>query len=318
MYRNVIPTLFAAILAVGSFSSHAATPPATSSQATSKIEDGKLEINGVRYHYLLAKGRGTPIVLLHGWASTSYMWRYVMPQLVARGHTVLAPDIRGLGDTGKPTTGYEKTVVAEDIHALVAKLDLGPAVHVVGHDLGGMVAYAYAAQYPKEVSRLAILDVPLPGIEPWDQITQSPRTWHFRFFAVQDVPEMLIAGHEQAFFKWFHNSEAVNASAFTTEAEDVYARQYAVPGALRAGFEYYRAFPADAKANREFAKQKLTMPVLGLGGDQSFGPIIGEHLKHVAEDVTVVQVANSGHWVAEEQPQSVLEALVKFLPAPGK
>jgi len=319
MRRNLILTALAAILTVGGFSSQAAsTPAATTTQTASKIEDGKLEVNGVRYHYLLAKGQGTPIVLLHGWASTSYMWRHVMPQLVARGHTVLAPDIRGLGDTAKPATGYEKAIVAEDIHALVAKLGLGPEVSVVGHDLGGMVAYAYAAQHRSEVARLAILDVPLPGIEPWEQITRSPRTWHFRFFAVQDVPEMLIAGREREFLKWFHNSESVNASAFSNEVEEVYAREYAVPGALRAGFEYYRAFPLDAKTNQQFAQQKLTMPVLGVGGDQSFGPIIGEHLKQVADHVEVVQIANSGHWVAEEQPAAVVSALTRFIPAPGK
>ncbi|MEI5995902.1 alpha/beta hydrolase [Paraburkholderia bengalensis] len=302
---------------------HAATPdtylPATSAAiaaATSKIEDGKADVNGVRYHYLLAQGKpgSTPVVLLHGWASTSYMWRYVMPQLVARGYTVLAPDLRGLGDTSKPATGYDKANVANDIRALVAQLNLGPQIDLVGHDLGGMVAYAYAAQHPAEVRALAIVDVPLPGIEPWDQIVQMPRTWHFRFYAVQDVPEMLIAGHELEYLKWFHNSEAVNARAFTSEAEEIYAREYAMPGALRAGFEYYRAFPQDAQANQAFARTKLTMPVLGIGGAGSFGPIIGDHLRHVATNVEAVNVQGSGHWVAEEQPAAVTDALVRFLP----
>ena len=119
--------------------------------AAANIHDGKIDVNGVRYHYLLAMGHGTPIVLLHGWGSTSFMWRFVMPQLVARGYTVLAPDLRGLGDTAKPATGYEKANIAEDIHALVAQLNLGPQVNVIGHDMGGMVAYAYAAQHPDEV-----------------------------------------------------------------------------------------------------------------------------------------------------------------------
>ncbi|MBP0594216.1 alpha/beta hydrolase [Paraburkholderia sp. LEh10] len=284
--------------------------------STEKIHDGKLDVNGVRYHYLLAQGQpgAATVVLLHGWASTSYMWRHVMPQLVARGYTVLAPDLRGLGDTSKPAAGYEKTTVADDIRALVEKLGLGPQINLVGHDMGGMVAYAYAAQHPDEVRTLAILDVPLPGIEPWDQLVQTPRTWHFRFYSVQDVPEMLIAGRELEYLKWFHNSEAVNSRAFTDEVEQTYAREYAMPGALRAGFEYYRAFPNDVKANQAFARTKLTMPVLGIGGAGSFGPIIGEHLRHVATNVEAVNVQGSGHWVAEEQPAAVTGALLKFLP----
>ncbi|MEM5369132.1 alpha/beta hydrolase [Paraburkholderia azotifigens] len=286
--------------------------------AVAKIADGKADVNGVRYHYLLAQGKpgAAVVVLLHGWASTSFMWRYVMPQLVARGYTVLAPDLRGLGDTSKPATGYEKANIADDIRMLVAKLNLDPHINLVGHDMGGMVAYAYAAQHPDEVRTLAILDVPLPGIEPWDQLIQTPRTWHFRFYSVQDVPEMLIAGRELEYLKWFHNSEAVNTRAFSNEAEETYAREYAMPGALRAGFEYYRAFPEDAKANREFAKTKLTMPVLGIGGSGSFGPIIGDHLRHVAARVEALNVQGSGHWVAEEQPAVVTNALLKFLPRP--
>ncbi|AUT65914.1 alpha/beta fold hydrolase [Paraburkholderia terrae] len=328
MRNTFVSTLLAAsiVLTGAAHHAHAATNddylPTTSaaiSTATAKIVDGKVDVNGVRYHYLLAQGdkKGTPVVLLHGWGSTSYMWRYVMPQLVARGYTVLAPDLRGLGDTSKPATGYDKANVAEDIRALVAKLNLGPQVNVVGHDMGGMVAYAYAAQHPDEVRTLAILDVPLPGIEPWDQLVQTPRTWHFRFYSVQDVPEMLIAGHELEYLKWFHNSEAVNARAFTNEVEETYAREYAMPGALRAGFEYYRAFPQDVKANQAFSATKLTMPVLGIGGAGSFGPIIGDHLRHVATNVEAINVQGSGHWVAEEQPAVVTGALLRFLP-PGR
>jgi pimeloyl-ACP methyl ester carboxylesterase len=294
-----------------------ATAPAITT-AIAKVHDGKVDVHGVRYHYLLARGKpdAAVVVLLHGWGSTSYMWRYVMPQLVARGYTVLAPDLRGLGDTSKPATGYEKANIADDIRALVATLNLDPHINLVGHDMGGMVAYAYAAQHPDEVRTLAILDVPLPGIEPWDQLIQTPRTWHFRFYSVQDVPEMLIAGHELEYLKWFHNSEAINTRAFSNEAEETYAREYAMPGALRAGFEYYRAFPEDAKADREFARTKLTMPVLGIGGAGSFGPIIGDHLRHVAINVEALDIQGSGHWVAEEQPPAVTDALLKFLPRP--
>ena len=218
MRIHLIDKLIAPAVSLAMLISAAAqlSPPLAAS-ASAAIQDGKAEVNGVLYHYLLAMGRGEPVILLHGWGSTSYMWRYVMPRLVDQGYTVLAPDLRGFGDTAKPASGYDKVTVANDIRALVAKLGLGPRVTVIGHDMGGMVTYAYAAQYPNEVSRLAILDVPLPGITPWDDIVRTKRTWHFGFFDVRDLPEMLIAGRERQFLAWFHNSEAVNSRAFTNE-----------------------------------------------------------------------------------------------------
>jgi pimeloyl-ACP methyl ester carboxylesterase len=295
----------------------AAQPSGSAQSSQTAVHDGKTEVNGVRYHYLVAFGHGEPIVLLHGWGETSYMWRYVMPALVARGHTVLAPDIRGLGDTARPAAGYEKANVARDVHELVAALGLGPRVTVAGHDIGGMVAYAYAAQYRDQVSRLVVMDVPLPGIDPWKDISASSRTWHFRFFNVRDVPEMLIAGRESEFIRWFRNVEAVNTSALTPESEAYYATSYAQPGALRGGFEYYRAFAQDEVENSAFAKRRLKMPVLGLGASGGLGNTIGVLLRNVASDVKTVVIANSGHWVAEEQPQQVIAALANFIPAPS-
>ncbi|MBB5190416.1 pimeloyl-ACP methyl ester carboxylesterase [Silvimonas terrae] len=317
--RSVATVVTALMLALPGMSTAATVgpTPAAVAAATARTTDGKIDVNGVRYHYLIAQGHGTPVVLLHGWGSTSYMWRFVMPQLAARGYTVIAPDLRGLGDTSKPATGYDKANIAEDIRDLVAKLGYGPKIHIAGHDMGGMVAYAYAAQHPTEVKTLTILDVPLPGIAPWNDIVQTPRVWHFAFFGQRDVGEMLMAGHEKEFMAWFHNNEAVNSRAFTNEVEAVYARQYSMPGAMRAGFEYYRAFPQDVIANQKFAEHKLTMPVLGIGGDGSFGPIIGAHLQNVATDVHVAQIKGSGHWVAEEQPEQVTAALVGFLPPAG-
>ncbi|MRW85443.1 alpha/beta fold hydrolase [Pseudoduganella sp. FT26W] len=303
-------------LATTSLTAAAQAAPATAAAVSApQIIEGKTTVNGVRYHYLLHKDHGPVVVLLHGWGSTSYMWRFVMPKLSAAGYTVLAPDLRGFGDTDKPQAGYDKANVARDIQALVAALQLGAKVNVVGHDMGGMVAYAYAAQFRDQVQTLAILDVPLPGIAPWQDILGSDRVWHFKFFGNRDVAERLIVDREKAFFSWFHNSEAVNAGAFTDEVENVYARKYSAPGALRGGFEYYRAFPQDAIANQEFAKVKLTIPVLGIGGAGSFGPIIGDHLKHVADRVRAVQIEGAGHWVAEEQPDATADALLKFLPA---
>lgn len=310
-------TLFAAFLAATLISNAAtAQPPAAVATPQEAIRDGKVEVNGVQYHYLIAKGRGEPIVLLHGWGETSYMWRYVMPALVARGHTVIAPDLRGLGDSARPATGYEKANIARDIHALVAALNLGPRVTVAGHDMGGMVAYAYAAQYRDQVSRLVVMDVPLPGIDPWKEISATPRTWHFRFFGVRDLPEMLITGQESEFIRWFRSVEAVNTSALTAESEDYYAAAYARPGALRGGFEYYRAFGQDEIDNRGFAKRPLTIPVLGLGATGGLNATIGILLRNVARDVKTVIITDSGHWIAEEQPQQVIDALTDFIPAP--
>ena len=304
--------LGAALSPPGSASAPAA--PAAATVAPSIVE-GKSTVNGVRYHYLLHKGSGPVVVLLHGWGSTSYMWRFVMPRLAQAGYTVLAPDLRGFGDTDKPQAGYDKANVARDIHALVQALQLDPQVNVFGHDMGGMVAYAYAAQYRDEVRRLAILDVPLPGIAPWQELLGSDRVWHFRFFGNRDIAERLIADREKVFLTWFHNSEAVNAGAFTEEVENVYARKYAAPGALRGSFEYYRAFPQDAIDNQAFARTPLTMPVLGIGGAGSFAPILGDHLRHVAADVHVVTIEGAGHWVAEEQPEATTQALLQFLAA---
>jgi len=299
-------------------SSHAQAAPLPSAADQALVHEGKQEVNGVRYHYLIARGGPQVIVLLHGWGSTSYMWRYVMPALAHRGYTVLAPDLRGLGDTSRPATGYEKATIAQDIHALVAALKLGPDVSVVGHDMGGMVAYAYASQYPTETRTFTIMDVPLPGIDPWDKLVGTDRVWHFHFFGQRDVAELLVQDHVAEFLPWFHNNEAVNAGAFTKEVDDYYVRKYSMPGALRAGFEYYRAFGQDAKDNAVFSRTPLTMPVLALGGTGSFGPLIGDQMSHVATHVRTVQIENAGHWIAEEQPDQVIAALVSFLPSARK
>ena len=317
MSKPLLAAAASAILALSLPGTAAAQSPVPAATSQTVTRDGKIEVNGVQYHYLIAMGRGEPIVLLHGWGETSYMWRYVMPALVARGHTVLAPDLRGLGDTARPATGYDKANVARDIHALVAALGLGSRVTVAGHDMGGMVAYAYAAQYRDEVSRLVVMDVPLPGIDPWKDISATPRTWHFRFFNVRDLPEMLITGRESEFIRWFRNVEAVNTSALTPESEDYYAKSYARPGALRGGFEYYRAFAQDEIDNRALAKQPLKIPVLGLGASGGLGDTIGILLRNVASNVKTVIIEDSGHWIAEEQPQQVVTALTDFIPAPS-
>ncbi|WP_087004583.1 alpha/beta fold hydrolase [Rhizobium sullae] len=309
---------FLVALMIGTFAGIPEVPAANDTiiDTSHSIIDGKSDVDGVAYHYLLAQGGPQTVVLLHGWGTTSYMWRHVMPQLATQGYTVLAPDLRGLGDTAKPLAGYDKASIAEDVRKLVSNLGIGPLVNLVGHDMGGMVVYAYAAKYPNDVETLAILDVPLPGIEPWDDLIHGPRTWHFRFHSVRDVPEMLIAGRELEYLKWFHNAEGVNSRAFDNEADEVYGRSYAQPGALRAGFEYYRAFPKDVEANRLFSIEKLQMPVLAMSGVGGMGAEYGNHIRHVAKNVRGVVVEGSGHWIPEEQPAAVTKALTEFLPAP--
>lgn len=316
MRRYVTLALLLAALAAAASGDLEAVAADTPSTTQNSIVDGKSDVDGVNYHYLLARGGSQTVVLMHGWGTTSYMWRYIMPGLAARGYTVLAPDLRGLGDTAKPMAGYEKAAIAEDVRKLIGNLGLGSAVNLVGHDMGGMVAYAYAAQHPDEVKTLAILDVPLPGIEPWDQWVQGPRTWHFRFHALRDVPEMLIAGRELEYLKWFHNAEGVNSRAFDNETDEIYGRSYSQPGALRAGFEYYRAFPQDVAANKVFAQHKLEMPVLAMSGVGGLGAVYGDHIGHVARNVRAVVVEGAGHWVPEEQPVAVTAALTAFLPQP--
>jgi pimeloyl-ACP methyl ester carboxylesterase len=313
---NIRHLLSAAVLAAATFSpgGHAqaqVSPTRTFEQALSPFKHGKAVANGIRYHYVLG-GRGDTVVLLHGWGQNWYMWRHVMPKLVEAGYTVIAPDLRGIGDSEKPVSGYDKKTVATDIKSLVDQLNLGP-VHVVGHDVGGMVAYSYAAQFQSAVRSLTIVDVPLPGVPPWDAIVANPRTWHFRFYANRDLAEMLIAGREKLYFAWFYNSEAINPAGIDEETLDVYSRSYATPGALRGGFEHYRAFEQDAKDNAVFMQKKLTIPVLGVGGAGSFGPIIEQHLKHVAENVRAVSIDGSGHWVADERPAELVSALTGFL-----
>lgn len=304
------------LFSVGIVHAEQSSPIATFAQQLAGVRHEKIEVNGVRYHYVTG-GQGPSVVLLHGWAETWYAWRHIMAPLMAAGYKVVAPDLRGLGDTAKPTTGYEKTVVAVDIKALVEALHLGP-VHMVGHDLGGMVAYAYAAKYPGATASLTIVDVPLPGIEPWNEIVASPRTWHFRFFGVPDLAETLIAGRERAFLSWFYNRESVNPAGIDEETLAVYARTYSTPGALRAGFEYYRAFARDAAENVELARTPLEMPVLGIGGAGSSGALLVGHLRHVAVNVSEAIIPDSGHWVANEQPQLLTEALVSFFAKLGR
>src|SRR5919108_3258925 len=194
-------------------------------------------VNGIQLHYVIG-GQGDPVVLLHGWPQTWYEWRHIMPVL-AKNYTVIAPDLRGLGDSSKPVTGYDGKTVAEDIHQLVAQLGFNN-IFIVGHDVGAPVAFSYAAAHPSEVKSLVILDVPITGL---GSAINSTRLWHVPFHMVRDIPETLVEGKEREYLTWFYRNYSYNPDAITKEDIDEFVSHYSAPGRMRAGFEYYRAFP---------------------------------------------------------------------------
>jgi pimeloyl-ACP methyl ester carboxylesterase len=220
-------------------------------------------VNGIQLHYVIG-GQGDPVVLLHGWPETWYAWHRVMPAL-AKNYTVIAPDLRGLGDSSKPVTGYDGKTLAEDIHQLVTQLGF-KTIFLVGHDIGSFVVYPYAAAHPTEVKRLVVMDVPPPGFFPPPQVNGGPPLWWILFHQTPDVPEALTQGKEMEYLSWHYQNLAYNRAAITQEAINEYVSRYSAPGGMRAGFEHYRAMPQDAIQNQNYSKTMLTMPVLALAG----------------------------------------------------
>jgi pimeloyl-ACP methyl ester carboxylesterase len=266
-------------------------------------------INGVRLHYLVA-GTGDPVVLLHGYAETSHMWRPLMAELV-NTHTVMAPDLRGAGQSSTPATGYTKAEMAQDIHALARKLGY-ERIRIVGHDIGLMVAYAYAAQYSSEVDRIALMDAFLPGIGSWRDVWLMRDLWHFHFYG--KTPLALVHGRERIYFEHFWNDFAANPRHSVPERDRrIYAKAYARPGGMRAGFEYFRTFEKDAQDFARFAQTPLPMPMLVMTGEKASGDFLIQHGRLVATSVEGVVVRNSGHWLMEEAPDQVIPKLVEFL-----
>lgn len=267
------------------------------------------EVNGTRLHYVIG-GQGSAVVLLHGYAETSHMWLPLMP-LLAQHHTVIVPDLRGAGGSAKPAAGYEKQNMAVDIHALTASLGF-PRVTVVGHDIGMMVAYAYAAQFPQGTERLVLMDAFLPGIGNWQDMFLLRDLWHFHFYG--KTPLELVQGRERIYFEHFWNDFAADPAHSVPEADRrLYAAAYAQPDAMRAGFEYFRAFEQDAKDFAELGKTPLTMPVLVIAGEKSGGDFLIEQVKLVAKDVHGQVVIGSGHWLMEEAPEATIPAITAFV-----
>jgi pimeloyl-ACP methyl ester carboxylesterase len=286
-------------LAVGSLA-HGASRDIASRTAT---------VDGVTLRYATA-GQGPSVILLHGYAETSRMWTPIIPALAER-FTVIAPDLPGIGESAIPADGLDMRTAAIRIHALARSLGVERA-RVVGHDIGLMVAYAYAALFPDEVEKLVVMDAFLPGVAEWEAVYDDPRLWHFRFNG--PTPEALVRGRERTYFEHFWNDFAADPKRSIREADRAaYAAAYARPGRMHAGWAYFAAFPQTAKDFAQLAQTKLAMPVLAIGGEKSLGDVLGRQMKSVATNVTVVVLKDTGHWVLEERPNETAAALQSFL-----
>jgi pimeloyl-ACP methyl ester carboxylesterase len=294
------------------FTALASTP----AKAVDTIASHTAMVNGVKLHYLQAgQGLGVPVVLLHGYAETSRMWRPLMTELADR-RIVIAPDLRGAGSSEKPASGYDKKTLAQDIHALVKSLGY-KKVKVVGHDIGLMVAYAYAAQYPDEVDSVVLMDAFLPGVGDWTKVWLLRDLWHFHFYG--EVPLKLVHGRERIYFEHFWNDFAADPKHSVPKKDrQFYAAAYAQPGGMRAGFEYFKAFEQDAKDFAGFAQTKLPMPMLVLAGEKASGDFLIEQGRLVANNVNGIIIKGSGHWLMEEAPQQTIPALVSFINGPAQ
>lgn len=267
--------------------------------------------NGTTLHVRVG-GAGSAVVLLHGYGETGDMWVPLAADL-ARDHTVVVPDLRGLGLSARPPGGYDKKTQGYDIAGVLDALKIDK-VDLVTHDIGNMVGYASAAEHRDRVMRFVLMDAPLPGIGPWEEILKNPLLWHFRFGG-PDM-ERLVAGRERIYLDRFWNEFSATPAKFSEASREHYAKLYALPGAMHAGFAQFAAFDQDAIDNQAFlAAGKLTMPILAVGGDKSFGPTMAAVMRFAATNVTEAVVADSGHWLMEEQPEATVKLVRDFLDA---
>jgi pimeloyl-ACP methyl ester carboxylesterase len=291
-----------------------AIPFGTTAQSkpdASGIESSFAEIDGLKLHYLTA-GHGPAVILLHGYTQTSRMWRPLFPKLTEK-FTVIAPDLPGIGDSGIPQNDSDMNMktAAIRIHALAKSLGVTKA-RVVGHDIGLMVAYAYAAQFPDEVEKLVVMDAFLPGVSGWELAYDSPNFWHFRFHGA--APEELVKGREKIYFAYFWNDLAADKTHSLPIADrQAYVAAYSRAGRMRAGWAYFAAWPDTAKDFAQMAETKLAMPVLSLAGEKASAAILGPQMKSVATNVTIIVFKDTGHWLMEERSKETMDALVNFL-----
>ena len=281
----------------------------TKAAAAPVIDSRTAVVDGLGLHYLTA-GHGPAVILLHGYTQTSRMWRPLIP-LLAERFTVIAPDLPGIGESAIPADGLDMKTAAIRIHALAKSLGIEKA-RVVGHDIGLMVAYAYAAQFPAETEKLVLMDAFLPGVNGWEAVYDDPNIWHFRFNG--PTPEALVKGRERIYFQYFWNDLAADKMrSVPAEDREAYIAAYSRPGRMHAGWAYFANWPQTAKDFAQLAQTKLAIPVLTIGGDKSLGIVLGQQAKLFASDVTVIVLKNTGHWVLEENQKETIDALLKFL-----
>ncbi|MER7936391.1 MULTISPECIES: alpha/beta hydrolase [unclassified Streptomyces] len=321
--RGLAASALAVAVALGSVTVTASasdTPPSSVSasaheQLPAGFSEHKTKVAGTGIDYVIG-GHGPTLVLIHGYPQTWYEWHDIMPAL-AKHYTVIAPDLPGAGRSDAPASGYDKKTMAAKLHVLLASLGKDQDVNVVGHDIGTMVAYAYAAQYPKTVKKLVLSEAPIPdsGLYDFPSLTaQGPGAWHFGFFSLQTgLPESLIQGRELTWTKGFMRGIAVHKDALTDDDLNVFASYLRDYAHLEASFAWFRAFPQDIADNARFRKNKLTMPVLAIGADGSLGSSVGKQVRKYAKHVTPVVVPDSGHWIYEEHPEEMTSLLLQFL-----
>jgi pimeloyl-ACP methyl ester carboxylesterase len=270
------------------------------------VED--IPTDGATIHVRVG-GKGPAVVLIHGFGDTGDMWAPLANEL-ARNHTVIVPDLRGMGLSSHPADGYDKRTQAADIRAILTHLKIDHSA-VVGHDIGTMVAYAYAARYPDKTDRLVVIDAPVPGIPPWDQIVRNPALWHFSFGGPD--AERLVAGRERIYLDRFWNEFAGDRTKIDEATRAYYTRFYAMPGAMHSAFAQFLSIPKDAEDNAKTLTPKLPMPVLAIGGEKSFGAMEATVMRNAATNVTELVVKGSGHWLMEEDPATTIAAIRAFL-----
>jgi pimeloyl-ACP methyl ester carboxylesterase len=289
--------------------SASSTDPVHTENVGNEFDSRGADVDGLKLHYTTG-GHGPALVLLHGYAETSRMWTPILPVLGEK-FTVIVPDLPGIGDSSIPADGLDLKTAATRMHALVRSVGVEKA-RVVGHDIGLLGAYAYAAQFPTEVEKLVVMDAFLPGVAGWETIYNDPHYWHFRFNG--PTPEQLVRGRERIYFEYFWNDLAADKTRSIPEADGkAYTEAYSRPRRMRAVWAYFVSFTQAAKDFAQLSQTKLTMPVLTIGGEKSLGDARGRQMKLVATDVTIVVVKDAGHWVLKEQPKATTDALVKFL-----
>jgi len=301
--RALGASLFAVAALTASLPVHSEPKPYPAGFKTENIDAG-----GATIHVRVG-GAGPAVVLIHGFGDTGDMWT-PMAIALAKDHRVVVPDLRGMGLSSKPEGGYDKKTQAGDIRAVLDKLGIDKA-DIVGHDIGTMVAYAYAARYPEKTTKLVVMDAPVPGVPPWEQIVRLPMLWHFDFGGKDML--RLVQGRERIYLDRFWNDFAGDASKVDEATRVHYAQLYARPGAMKAAFAQFQSIRKDAEDNAESVKTKLSMPVLAIGGEKSFGANEAAVMRNAATNVTEVVVSGSGHWLMEEAPAETVKAVQSFL-----